>query len=232
MSLKLVKGGSAGAPRTGEQGGVAVLLVGGRGAVLESRGWDTLSPDPAPRRFGGGEEEDNPILRGIGDVVAEVRRTGRPAARSVEVSLERPRLYCITAGPVSGSGQDEKVAVAVQEAPAAQAGRAEGRVIRQLGHDLRTPLTSISGAVELLQSGRLGGLAPAQERVLGLMQKGVDAMVRLIDEATVPYRKDLTADIGEALEELGKDATGGETPRRGEEGRASRTPARSRRGRR
>jgi signal transduction histidine kinase len=88
--------------------------------------------------------------------------------------------------------------VTVAEAGGPQAGTEEGKVIRQLGHDLRTPLTSISGAVELLQSGRLGGLQPQQERVVSLMQKGVEGMVRLIDESTAPFRKDrdLLATLG------------------------------------
>jgi signal transduction histidine kinase len=232
MSLRLVKGGSRSATGGQETGGVAFLLVGRGGTVLASQGWETVSADPAPRRLGEGADDD-PIVRSIGEVVSDVRKTGRPAARRVEVSLERPRTYGITAGPISGKGKDEAVAVAVQEAPAAQAGRAEGQVIRQLGHDLRTPLTSISGAVELLQSGRLGSVAPQQERVLGMMQKGVDAMVRLIDEATTPFRKDLAADLGlSSIEDLGRAVTGGDGPGAGEVRRSGAAPSRSKRGRR
>jgi signal transduction histidine kinase len=99
--------------------------------------------------------------------------------------------------------------VTIAESGDPQASVAEGKVIRALGHDLRTPLTSISGAVELLQSGRLGGLEPPQEKVLGLMAKGVENMVRLIDEATAPYHNDrrLAEALGAEVEEMlgGKD---------------------------
>jgi len=216
MSLRVVKAGTARAARAGEGCAAAFLVVTGGGAVCTSLGWDTLSADPAPRRIdpGGG---DDPILRGIGEAVAEARETGRPAARSVEVSLQRIHLYAITAAPLPGKGKRGDVAVAVQEAPAPEAATVEGKVIRQLGHNLRTPLTSISGAVELIQSGRLGSLQPQQERVLGMMQKGVDAMVRLIDGATTPFRKDIANDLGLAeLEDLAEEcAEPSARPKRG-----------------
>jgi len=216
MSLRAVKAGTERAARTGERGAAAFLIVAGGGAVLTTLGWETLSADPAPSRIEAGGGED-PILHAIGEAVAEARETRRPAARSVEVSLERVHLYAITAAPLPGKGKGGETAVAVQEAPAPEAGKAEGKVIRQLGHDLRTPLTSISGAVELLQSGRLGPLQPQQERVLGMMQKGVDAMVRLIDTATAPFRRDIAADLGLAgLEELAEEcAEPSARPKRG-----------------
>jgi len=64
----------------------------------------------------------------------------------------------------------------------------EGQAIRDLGHDLRSPLTSLSGAVELLQSGRVGALTQEQDRLLGMMQQGLQMMLTLIDDATSPYR--------------------------------------------
>lgn len=117
----------------------------------------------------------------------------------VEVTTDKARFYAAIAAPMSGSGRPARLAVSVAETDAPGATDAEGRIIRQLGHDLRTPLTSISGGIELMQSGRLGGLQPQQERILGLMQKGVEAMVRLIDESTSPYRrhKDLLAALGD-----------------------------------
>jgi len=215
MALRLVKGGTHRTARRGEPGGPAFLLVGAGGSVVEALEWETVSADPVPGRIGAGSEHD-PLLRAIGEAVLLARQSRRPSARSIEISLERPHVYAIAAAPIAGKGRGRtgEVAVIVSEAPAAQAGRAEGKVMRQLGHDLRTPLTSISGAVELLQSGRLGPMADQQVRVLGMMQKGVDAMVRLIDEATAPFRQDAGMGLVEELEDLARESGGGAGERR------------------
>jgi signal transduction histidine kinase len=110
--------------------------------------------------------------------------------RYVEVSLDRRRTYSVAAGPFADGGQGPETAVLVSEiSDAFSAGPKEGEAIRQLGHDLRTPLTSMGGAVELLQTGRLGRLSPEQARLLGMLRQGLDLMLSLIDEATLPYRR-------------------------------------------
>jgi signal transduction histidine kinase len=214
MSLRLVKGARKGEPRAAETGALALLIVNVDGAVADSSGWETVSVDPVPSRIGGGRGED-PILRAAGEAAAEARRTRRPSARAAEVSLDRTRLYSITAAPLPGRGKGRAVSVVVHEVPLPGAGRTEGRVIRQLGHDLRTPLTSISGAVELMQSGRLGACPPQQVKVLGMMQKAVDAMVRLIDEATAPYRREAGADLDLAALAAGLRAGDPPDPKKG-----------------
>jgi signal transduction histidine kinase len=42
----------------------------------------------------------------------------------------------------------------------------------------------MSGAVELLESGRLGQLTPEQTRLLGMLGKGMQMMLSLIDDAS------------------------------------------------
>jgi His Kinase A (phospho-acceptor) domain len=180
------------------------FLIDGRGGVVEAAGWERLSADPPPSSFDESVETENPIVQTIAGTIAEARAGGGPATRGIEISQEKIRIYAITAAPMPGRG-GARFAVTVAEAGGPRPGAAEGKVIRQLGHDLRTPLTSISGAVELLQSGRLGGLQPQQERVVSLMQKGVEGMVRLIDESTAAFRKD-----GDLLATLGLEGGGGE----------------------
>ena len=211
MSLRLVKAGAPDPP-TERRGGTALLVVDRRGAVLTESGWDSVSSSPPPKGLMAGAGCDDPLVAAMVEVLAEARHNRRPAGRQVEVSLEKLHQFAIAVAPF-GSGRAERVAVTVTKTPGPSAGTAEGQVIRQLGHDLRTPLTSISGAVELMMSGRLGQVAPQQEKVLGMMQKGVDAMVRLIDESTAPFRSrkglaetlgihpaDLAAALGEGAE--------------------------------
>jgi signal transduction histidine kinase len=191
MALRLVKDRPAGRAdeSAADRPHAVFFLIDGRGRVVEAAGWERLSADAAPTSFDATAEADDPIVQTAAEAIAAARASGVPVTRRIEVSLEKIRIYAVTAAPMPGRG-GARFAVTVAEAGGPQASAAEGKVIRQLGHDLRTPLTSISGAVELLQSGRLGGLQPPQERVVSLMQKGVDAMVRLIDESTAPFRKD------------------------------------------
>jgi signal transduction histidine kinase len=185
----------------------AFLLVDGKGAVTSVEGWETLALDDAPVTLAPGGEYDTPLPRGLATLVETARRTNRPEAMVIEVTTDRAHIFAAVASPLPGPGRATRLAVSVTENDPPGASDAEGRIIRQLGHDLRTPLTSISGGVELMQSGRLGGLQPQQERILGLMQKGVEAMVRQLDEATAPYRrhKDLLAALGDDAADFLKD---------------------------
>jgi signal transduction histidine kinase len=197
MALRAVKSVPV-PPIAPEVRAAAFLVVDAKGAVTSIEGWETLALDEPPASLLPGSPLDSPLPRALAALVETARRTNRPESAMVEVTTDKARFYAAIAAPMSGPGRPARLAVSVAETDAPGASDAEGRIIRQLGHDLRTPLTSISGGVELMQSGRLGGLQPQQERILGLMQKGVEAMVRLIDESTAPYRrhKDLLAALG------------------------------------
>jgi signal transduction histidine kinase len=206
VALRLVRDRAGSAPRDEAEGGrpAVCLLINGRGAVVQAEGWESLSIDPVPASIEAGRAYDDPIVRAISEALLEARRTRRPSGRLAEITLERPYLFAVAAAPVPGPARSQPFAVTVVESGGPQASAGEGKVIRQLGHDLRTPLTSISGAVELLQSERLGGLQEGQRKVIGLLQKGAEGMLRLIDEACAPYRqgKDLAALLGVGVEEL------------------------------
>jgi signal transduction histidine kinase len=207
MALRLVKPDAEKDPSPATAG-TAFLIVDARGRVVESGGWESLAVEAAPEWVAAGRSDDPPLLRGIATLVEAARRAALPQAHKVEVQTEKVRTYALVAARMAG-GAKGRVVVTIAEQGEPQASVAEGKVIRMLGHDLRTPLTSISGAVELLQSGRLGGLQPQQEKVLGLMAKGVENMVRLIDEATAPYHNDrrLAEALGAEVERMlgGKD---------------------------
>jgi signal transduction histidine kinase len=206
MALRLVKR-KADRNIPPEPAGAAFLVVDASGKVVEAGGWESLAVEPAPKMLAAGRSDDLPLVRGIAASVEAARHAALPQARLIEVQTDKARLYALVAAPVAAAGGKGRIAVSIAEAGDPQASVAEGKVIRQLGHDLRTPLTSISGAVELLQSGRLGGLQPQQEKVLGLMQKGVESMVRLIDEATAPYHNDRR--LAEALDAEVEEMLGG-----------------------
>ena len=171
----------------------ALLVVNAAGEVTRSMGWDKVvgtQPPARIRRGGAGAESDDPedaLLDSIVVAVQESRKVAGPVRKVAEVSSDRARYYSISAGPARGT-DDETAVLVVEITEAFKVGPREGDSIRQLGHDLRTPLTSMGGAVELLQSGRLGELTPEQDRLLGMLQQGMQMMLTLIDEATEPYR--------------------------------------------
>ena len=51
-----------------------------------------------------------------------------------------------------------------------------------MSHELRAPLTSISGYVAYLQEGRAGGLNPAQKACLARVRASKERMIRLIND--------------------------------------------------
>jgi signal transduction histidine kinase len=51
----------------------------------------------------------------------------------------------------------------------------------QLAHSLRTPLTALKGAIDILCSGQLGELPESQRRFAGIAQRNVDRMISLVE---------------------------------------------------
>ncbi len=174
--------------------GAALLVVDGKGRVVDASGWEALAGDAAPRSLPAAGGSDDPLLDGVAAVVEEARRSRAAVRRYFGVSLDKQRYYSVSAGPLPPDGKDSRAkdpdtaVLALDITGAFEVGPKEGESIRQLGHDLRTPLTSMSGAVELLQLGRLGALSPEQSKLLGMLQQGIDLMLSLIDEATAQYR--------------------------------------------
>jgi len=56
----------------------------------------------------------------------------------------------------------------------------EGEVIRQVRHDLRGPLTSLRGAVDLLRSERVGTLEERQRKLMDLMDRAAQQMTDML----------------------------------------------------
>lgn len=51
-----------------------------------------------------------------------------------------------------------------------------------LAHSLRTPLTALKGALDILCSGQMGELPEAQRRFAGIAQRNADKMIALVEE--------------------------------------------------
>lgn len=165
--------------------GAATLAVDPGNAVLACAGWDALLGVPAPERLPGDDTGPEALVEPLVAVIEESRRRGRPTRRVVRVDVDRKRYYVLAAGPSAGEPRGADILALVLEiTDGFSVGPREGDEIRQLAHDLRTPLTSMSGAVELLESGRLGQITAEQTRLLGMLQDGMQMMLSLIDDAS------------------------------------------------
>ncbi|HEV8701429.1 MAG TPA: histidine kinase dimerization/phospho-acceptor domain-containing protein [Candidatus Polarisedimenticolia bacterium] len=168
--------------------GAALLVVDRSGWVVRSSGWEAALRRPVPARVPPDEEDLDVLLEGIAAAIDDARRLSARAHRLVSVVLERQRFYSVSVVPI-GAARDGSMAVLVMEITEVFGlGPREGDAIRQLSHDLRTPLTSMSGAVELLESGRLGRLTDEQVRLLDMLGKGLQMMLSLLDDASARAR--------------------------------------------
>lgn len=165
--------------------GAAALALGATNDVLAASGWDTIVGVPAPARLPAEDAGPEALVEPLLAVIVESRRLERPAHRVVRVDVDRKRYYVVAAGPAAGDPRGaEVVAFVLEVTEGFTVSPQEGDEIRQLSHDLRTPLTSMSGAVELLESGRLGQVTAEQNRLLGMLQDGMQMMLSLIDDAS------------------------------------------------
>jgi len=174
--------------------GAAVVVVDRSGSVLRASGWRKIVDAPLPSRIPPSDDMPDQLLDGIGAAIDEARRLCAPTRRVVAVELDKRRFYSVSAGPLGAGGDGQAAALVLEITDAFGLGPREGDSIRELAHDLRTPLASMSGAVELLESGRLGQLTPEQTRLLGMLGKGMLMMLSLIDDATARAKAAQAAD--------------------------------------
>jgi hypothetical protein len=162
----------------------AVVVVDGSGSVLRASGWEKTAKTPVPSRIPPGDDIPDQLMDGIAAAIDEARRLAGPTRRVVAVELDKRRFYSVSAGPLGAHGDSRAAALVLEITDAFGLGPREGDSIRELAHDLRTPLASMNGAVELLESGRLGQLTPEQAKLLGMLGKGMQMMLSLIDDAS------------------------------------------------
>jgi len=122
-------------------------------------------------------DEDLPIVASM--VQGFRRAAARPGAHRelvVATTPEGPRYFWLGVSPRDGDGGGSGAArlVSMIDITESLSGSPSlQRIFSQVNHDIRSPLTSISGAAELLQSGRVGALDGVQQRLLGIIGEGV-----------------------------------------------------------
>ena len=149
----------------------AVKMMGGEAESVAS---DTLSSDDFPRR----------------DVFNLLRRaceSWSPVSRLVTFDRECRHYIQVSAGPLPDGSGEKRMAVLIMDLTEAVAqGDMAKEFVRQVRHDLRSPLTSMRGAVDLLLTGRLGPLDEKQKKLLVLAEKATHQMTAIVSGGAAP----------------------------------------------
>ncbi len=134
-------------------------------------------------------DDDPPIVASVVRGYRAAREGSGPHRELVSATTaEGPRYYWLSVHPAQSGGSGRLLTLAditesLSGSPSLQ------RVFSVVNHDIRSPLTSISGAAELLGSGRVGALDGVQQRLLGIIEEGV----RKIDEILARTKSGLAA---------------------------------------
>ena len=149
----------------------AVKMMGGEAESVAS---DTLSSDDFPRR------DVFNLLRGACE-------SWSPVSRLVTFDRECRHYIQVSAGPLPDGSGEKRMAVLIMDLTEAVAqGDMAKEFVRQVRHDLRSPLTSMRGAVDLLLTGRLGPLDEKQKKLLVLAEKATHQMTAIVSGGAAP----------------------------------------------
>lgn len=119
------------------------------------------------------------ILVGFWDALREDASAGEPSLLRVECEVSSTYLWAHSIALSEGEESGHLILVADLTAHVAGAEPVQ-RLVAQLTHDLRSPLTSISGAAELLLSGRVGSLQKTQQKLVRIVDDGATKMTSII----------------------------------------------------
>ncbi len=116
-------------------------------------------------------------------------------ARQAGLALERARLYAELRR--RSAGLEAEVERRTRELTLAvralrEIDRRKDNFMANVSHELRTPLVTILGYTQLLLSGRMGTLAPEQERCLGTVHRNGQRLRDFIEELVDFSRHELT----------------------------------------
>lgn len=149
----------------------AVKMMGGEAESVAS---DTVSSEEFPRRE-------------VFDLLRKACESGSPLTRLVTFDRECRHYILVSAGALPDGGGEKRMAVLLMDLTEAVAqGDMAKEFIRQVRHDLRSPLTSMRGAVDLLLSGRMGPLEEKQKKLLVLVEKASHQMTAIVSGGPAP----------------------------------------------
>ncbi|GLC24477.1 ATP-binding response regulator [Roseisolibacter agri] len=167
------------------------------------RDWELqlVDPEGVPRavRFAAGPAGDGEIaivcsaspedvatqLQQMGDTLEELSRLQRESSRQAREILSGRAEISRLGTDLDDAGRGmralyDELAESADSLKVATESR--GRLVADMGHELRAPLSSILGLAKLLASGIDGTLAPEQERQVAFIRRSAEEMLELVND--------------------------------------------------
>ena len=141
---------------------------------------------PETGEISGGLREGNKVAGMINRRIAGAPDAGGGIQRHFfQMDLQGSRFLSVTLFPLTSEEQRGDWVVMMEDSSEIiRKGREASNWNRHLVHDLRSPLSSVTGAVDLIFSGRLGSVDEKILRFLKILRKGADRMVEMLAEAS------------------------------------------------
>ena len=132
----------------------------------------------------GSEGDSGGSIRGqFLDALGEALRMEKPLDRLLSFDDDRRRTFYLSVVPhMDAHGNRRMVAHLMDLSELVARGDLIADTLRQIRHDLRSPLTSLLGAIELMQTERVGRLEERQRRLLQIMEKAAQSMSGMVTE--------------------------------------------------
>lgn len=156
-------------------GAVMLLREGGAVEYCNSEAAAILGDDATGCGLAETTDGESPLAEKLKAAFRKLHRQGG-AELLISETEEGPRYYWFTlSAPRSTQAQ---LLMLLDVGAALSGSEGLGKIVSQLTHDLRNPLTSIAGAAEMMRSQRMGELPAPVSRLAGIVQEGA----RRIDE--------------------------------------------------
>ncbi|HKY31242.1 MAG TPA: histidine kinase dimerization/phospho-acceptor domain-containing protein [Candidatus Polarisedimenticolia bacterium] len=184
----------------------ALLLADGQGRVLYNNasairmlGRDLSGASLISDPF----EDDLPLVEAVAGRYRQTAEKGA-AVHELIVHTEQsgPRYVWLSIAPPGPEepARGDRVVMLLDVGEALTGSPAVRKVFSQVNHDLRSPLTSIGGAVELLQSGRVGTLEGMQKRLVAIVEESARRMQEILAAAKGRLSQETVTAGGEGRE--------------------------------
>jgi signal transduction histidine kinase len=136
------------------------------------------------------ESSDGFPLAPVQEALARAKLVWARTSQLVTLEREHRRYFLVRTEIVDTSSGERMMATVVDLTALLRESDVPGDLIRQVRHDLRGPLTSMQGGIDLLRSGRMGNLQEGQAKLLDLMDKAAKQLDGMISGAPTPGKEE------------------------------------------
>ncbi len=153
--------------------------------VHDARGEEEFRTSRVEGLLGGTMLSDpNRLARRLSSLAQQCRESGTPASEFFESTADAGDGVRLWASALS---EGRTLFTVEPMEPSEKVNERVRQFVAHVTHDLRTPLTSLLGASDLLLSGRLGQPDEKHVRLLRIVNEGTQRMAALLNEITARF---------------------------------------------